>query len=62
MAWLEYCDRCKRKHLWKRGLCPECGLYEVPRLVSQRIKCWIDGWVDETCDDCVAYREHLRYD
>ena len=53
--WLEPCAQCGKKHLYEIGLCPECGVYEVPRLVSEKA-----CYTDEACDGCFAYRDHLR--
>jgi hypothetical protein len=54
--WLEPCKNCGKSHYWEVGTCPECGINEVPRLVSENIKCYHD----EACDGCYEYRDHQR--
>ena len=52
--WLELCKICGKKHFWTMGLCPSCGVYEVPRLISEEA-----CFQHEECDGCMAYREHM---
>ena len=58
MAWLEWCPVCKRKHRVEMGLCSSCGVYDVPRPVSDAVSnaCYASN----QCDGCEAYRDHLR--
>lgn len=53
--WKEHCIKCGKKHLWEIGLCPRCGVHEVPRLVSENA-----CYHNESCDGCIAYEDHLR--
>lgn len=56
--WLEVCKYSKRiphKHLWEMGKCTSCGVYETPRLVSERACFHV-----QECDGCEAYRDHQR--
>ena len=53
-VWLEPC-KCGKKHKWTMGVCPKCGVYEIPVPVSGRCCTW-----DYACDGCYAYRDHMR--
>lgn len=52
-VWLEPCKRCGKKHKWILAACGSCGVYTVPRTVSEKA-----CYSDESCDGCQAYREH----
>lgn len=56
--WKEYCRHCKRNHIVTMKPCPECGVYDTPQPVSEKVyeKCR----ADYACDGCYAYRDHLR--
>ena len=57
-VWLEYCPICKRKHYVTMQKCPECGVYETPQPVSDKVS--DSCYADYACDGCMAYRDHMR--
>ena len=56
--WKEYCNSCKKYHFYSLQPCPDCGVYETPQPVSEKIHEICRG--NYRCDGCEAYLDHLR--
>lgn len=57
-TWKEYCKSCKRFHIVILKPCTECGVYETPQPVSEKV--YENCRQDYACDGCQAYRDHLK--
>ena len=57
VSWLEWCNRCKKKHKVTLKPCPDCGVYTTPQPISDNVtnKCT----ANYRCDGCNAYLDHL---
>ncbi len=59
-VWLEYCGACKRKHRVTLKPCPDCGVYETPQPMFDKVYEKCRNHYNYICDGCEAYLDHLK--
>lgn len=57
-AWLEYCSKCKTKHIMSLQPCPDCGVHTTPQPKSEKVN--NSCKTIKRCDGCDAYLDHLK--
>lgn len=58
LNWKEYCEKCKKTHIFSNQPCPNCGIHYTPQPKSEKTneKCK----ANKVCDGCDAYKDHLK--